>query len=232
MERPHCEVQWLRKIDYQEAWEIQKACAEQRLNGERPDTLLLLEHPPTLTLGRSAKPENLLATPQELAEEGFALIESDRGGDITYHGDGQLVGYPILNLREAPHNSDLHLYLRNLEEVLIQTLKTWSIKADRFPGYTGVWVDRQTPHPTKIAAIGVKASRWITQHGFALNVTTNLSHFQKIVPCGIRDYGVTSLEQILKRPLALEEVIPPLTKAFGEVFGYEMEEGFTLPMQK
>jgi lipoate-protein ligase B len=219
-------------MGYHEAWEIQRTCAEQRLNGEIPDTLLLLEHPPTLTLGRSANPENLLATPQELMEEGFALVESDRGGDITYHGDGQLVGYPILNLREPPHNGDLHQYLRNLEEVLIQTLKTWDIHAERFPGYTGVWVDRHTSTPAKIAAIGVKASRWITQHGFALNVTTNLSHFQKIVPCGIRDYGVTSLEQILQQPLALEEVLPPVIEAFGEVFGYQMEEVSTLPVQK
>lgn len=219
------EVQWLGKIDYLVAWDLQRAIAERRLSGEVSDTLLLLEHPPTFTFGRSADPANLLASVEELEAEGFAIVHSDRGGDITYHGEGQIVGYPILNLREPPHAQDLHRYLRDLEEVLIRTLACFGVEAARFAGYTGVWVGMGTPTPEKIAAIGVKASRWITQHGFALNVSSNLSHYEKIVPCGIRGYGVTSLERLTGRAWTLDEVILPLKNAFCEVFGYEIKEG-------
>ena len=202
---------------------MQKALAAQRHDGETSDVLLLLEHPPTLTLGRAAHRENLLADEAELRRQGVAIIESDRGGDITYHGPGQLVGYPILNLQAAPHLPDLHDYLRKLEEVLIRTLAHFGLTAGRFPGYTGVWLHLDTPAPVKIAAIGVKVSRWITQHGFALNVAPNLAHFDWIVPCGIRDYGVTSLAHELNRDITIAEVLPFVIAEFSEVFGVEIQ---------
>src|SRR5207237_291759 len=150
------------------------------------------------------------------------VVETDRGGDVTYHGPGQLVGYPILNLRAEPHQPDLHRYLRNLEETLIRTVAEFGIAADRFPGYTGVWIGRDTASPEKIAAIGVKASHWITQHGFALNVNPDLSHFDRIIPCGIHEYGVTSLSHLLGRTITVEEVIEPLLSAFADVFGLDV----------
>ena len=202
---------------------MQKALAAQRLDGETSDVLLLLEHPPTLTLGRAAHRENLLADESELRRQGVTILESDRGGDITYHGPGQLVGYPILNLQAAPHLPDLHDYLRKLEEVLIRTLAHFGLTAGRFPGYTGVWLHLDTPAPVKIAAIGVKVSRWITQHGFALNVAPNLAHFDWIVPCGIRDYGVTSLAHELNRDITIAEVLPFVIAEFSEVFGVEIQ---------
>ena len=202
---------------------MQRALAAQRLDGETGDVLLLLEHPPTLTLGRAAHRENLLADEAELRARGVAVIESDRGGDITYHGPGQLIGYPILNLQSAPHAAGLHDYLRKLEEVLILTLAHFGLTAGRFSGYTGVWLHLDTPAPVKIAAIGVKASRWITQHGFALNVAPNLSHFDWIIPCGIRDYGVTSLAREMDRDVAIAEVLPVVIGAFGEAFGMDIQ---------
>lgn len=217
--RSECQVIWLGERDYQEVWDLQKEMAAQRFAGEIPDTLLLLEHPPTLTLGRAADPAHLLASPETLAREKVTVIESDRGGDITYHGPGQLVGYPIFNLQEPPHTPDLHAYLRKIEEALIRALEAFGIKAGRFPGYTGVWVGLDTPHPEKIAAIGIRASRWITMHGFALNVVPNLAHFDLIVPCGIQGYGVTSLSRLLGREVTVEEVRPPVIAAFAEVFG-------------
>ena len=218
-----CRAVWLGTRDYADAWAMQKALALQRLDGETSDVLLLLEHPPTLTLGRAAHRENLLADEVELRQRGVTILESDRGGDITYHGPGQLVGYPILNLQEPPHTADLHDYLRKLEAVLIRTLAHFHLTAARFPGYTGVWLRLDTPAPVKIAAIGIKVGRWITQHGFALNVAPDLSHFDWIVPCGIRDYGVTSLARELGRGVSIAEVLPVVTAAFGEVFGLEMQ---------
>jgi lipoyl(octanoyl) transferase len=208
---------WLGRRDYREVWDLQREMAAQRLAGEIPDTLLLLEHPPTITLGRSAQREHIVASPERLAAEGVTVIESDRGGDVTYHGPGQLVGYPILNLREPPHTPDLHAYLRRLEAFLIRVLARYDIHADRFPGYTGVWVGREadSPRPAeKIAAIGVKASRWITMHGFALNVCPNLSHFDLIVPCGIHDYGVTSMSRLLDRQIEVADILPVVTTEF------------------
>jgi lipoyl(octanoyl) transferase len=146
------------------------------------------------------------------------VIESDRGGDITYHGPGQLVGYPIFNLQAPPHSPDLHAYLRKIEEGLIRALEAFGVTAGRFPGYTGVWVGLDSPHPEKVAAIGIRASRWVTMHGFALNVAPNLAHFDLIVPCGIQDYGVTSLSRLLGREVRVEEVRPPIVAAFSEVF--------------
>lgn len=215
---PKLEVRRLGRREYQNVWDEQKNLAHLRLEDKIPDTLLLVEHPPTLTLGRSAHAEHLLASPETLQAAGAAVIQSDRGGDITYHGPGQLVGYPILNLQQLPHQPDLHRYLRQLEEVLILTLADFGITAARFPGYTGVWVERDTPHPRKIAAIGIKTTRWITLHGFALNVNPDLSHFGWIVPCGIRDYGVTSLTQLLGKPLTLDAVIPSVIRHFAAVF--------------
>ncbi len=212
------EVQWLGRRGYQEVWDEQKRLVDSRYENAIPDTLLLLEHPPTLTLGRAAHAEHLLASPETLQREGVAVLETDRGGDITYHGPGQLVGYPILNLNGTPHQPDLHRYLRNIEEVLIRTLADFDVAADRFPGYTGVWVGRDATQPRKIAAIGIKCSRWITMHGFALNVAPNLSHFDWIVPCGIHEYGVTSLAQILERPVTIEEVKPAIIRQFDAVF--------------
>ena len=225
-----CEVRWLGRREYREAWALQQTLAQQRLTGEISDTLLLLEHPPTLTLGRGASAGDILASSETLARAAVSVVETDRGGDVTYHGPGQMVGYPILNLQEPPHRPDLHAYLRALEEVLIRTLATYNIPAGRFPGYTGVWTQLDTTHPKKIAAIGIKSSRWITQHGFALNVSTDLSHFDFIIPCGIRDYGVTSLSRLLQREISLLEVLPIVQAAFAEVFQLELDSpGFTPP---
>lgn len=216
-------VEWLGRMEYRAAWDLQRERSAQRLAGEIPDTLLLLEHPPTLTLGRAADRGHIVAAAERLEREGVAVVESDRGGDVTYHGPGQLVGYPIFNLRAAPHRPDVHLYVRNIEETMIRTVGAFGIEAGRFSGYPGVWTGLDTPHPTKIAALGIRLSRWITHHGFALNVQTNLSHFDLIVPCGIHDYGVTSLSLLLGRTVTLEEVRPVVMQAFTEVFGLTVE---------
>ncbi len=208
-------VQWLGVVDYASAWQYQRELVQQRREGAIPDTLLLLEHrPPVITLGRASHAEHLLVTPQQLEKLGIQLVETDRGGDITYHGPGQLVGYPVLDLRQ--HGRDLHLYLRNLEEVLITALSHFGIFAGRKEGLTGVWVGEE-----KIAAMGIKVSHWITMHGFALNVCPDLNHFSLIVPCGIRDKGVTSLQKLLGREVTLHEVVPPVTKAFAQVFSLQ-----------
>ena len=220
-----CSAVWLGTMDYREAWRIQKLAASQRLQPDTSDMLFLLEHPPTITLGRGADRSHIVATEQELLADGIELVESDRGGDVTYHGPGQLVGYPILNLSSKPHQPDLHCYLRNLEETLIRTVAAFGIAADRFPGYTGVWTGRDTSSPKKIAAIGVKASRWITQHGFALNVNPDLTHFDRIIPCGIHEFGVTSLTRLLGRSVTTEELIKPLLSAFSEVFDLDVVSG-------
>ena len=223
-----CRVVWLGTCDYGEAWALQQTLAAQRLAGTIPDTLLLLEHPPTITLGRGAPPQHLIASPERLAQEGVVVVETDRGGDITYHGPGQLVGYPIVNLLAPPHRPDLHVYLRALEETLIRTLAAFGVAADRFPGYTGVWTGMGTPSPQKIAAIGIKTSRWITQHGFALNVNPDLSHFDLIVPCGIQGYGVTSLTRLLSRNITVADVLPAVQSAFAEVFDLNCSFAATL----
>ncbi len=186
--------------------------------GGDPDTLLLLEHPPTLTLGRGANAAHIVASAERLARLGVDVIETNRGGDVTYHGPGQLVGYPILKLDEAPHCPDLHLDLRSLEEVLLRALAAFGVESGRFPGYTGVWIDPEAPNARKVAAIGIRTSRWITQHGFAFNICTDLSHFDLIVPCGIHDYNVTSLNLLLDRKVSLTEPIPAIVAAFESVF--------------
>jgi lipoate-protein ligase B len=216
--------QWLGTINYQSAWDLQKKLVAERVaDSTLPDQLLLLEHPPTYTLGRSGKRENLIFTETQLQQENIEVYDVDRGGDITYHGPGQLVGYPILNLKRLHHTRglprpDLHLYLREIEEVVIQILAHFQIEGWRYKGYTGVWVT--TPDgPRKIAAIGVKVShKGITSHGFALNVNPNMSHFAGIIPCGITEHGVTSLTQQLNQPIKVLDILPTVRKAFETVF--------------
>jgi lipoyl(octanoyl) transferase len=205
------------QMDYLAAWEWQRDLVRQRSTGAIGDTLLLIEHPHTYTLGRSTKDGHLLITPEQLAEQNIALVESDRGGDITYHGPGQVVGYPILKLSQ--HGGDLLRYLRLLEETLIVALANYGVTAGRIAGMTGVWVG-----DAKIVAIGVKLSAsGVTQHGFALNVATDLRYFQQIIPCGIADKGVTSLERLLGTAPPPAEVEQRVAAAFGEVFGVDME---------
>ncbi|SRR5690554_1647247 len=217
------EVEWLGRVEYGAAWDLQKKLVAGRQGQQADDRLLLLEHPAVYTLGRSGHEENLLLDEQERERQGIALYYVDRGGDITYHGPGQLVGYPILDLkrlfaRRGYERPDLHQYLRDVEEVIIQTLATFDVHAWRYAGYTGVWVDGDEG-PEKIAAIGVKvSSKGISSHGFALNVDPNLAHFEGIVPCGIREHGVTSLARLLERPLAVTDVIPAVIEAFSTVF--------------
>jgi lipoyl(octanoyl) transferase len=204
-------------MDYQAAWEWQRELVRQRSAGAIGDTLLLLEHPHTYTLGRSTKDGHLLITTEQLAEQGIALVETDRGGDITYHGPGQVVGYPILKLSQ--HGGDLLRYLRQLEETLIVALASYGVSAGRIAGLTGVWVG-----DAKIAAIGVKLSAsGVTQHGFALNVATDMRYFQQIIPCGIADKGVTSLEQLLGSAPLHAEVEQRVADAFGAVFRIDID---------
>lgn len=213
-------------IAYQAAWDWQRQLVAERSTGRRSDTLLLLEHPPTITLGRAAQREHVLVTAHELARRGVVLIESDRGGDVTYHAPGQIVGYPILKL--AHHGGDLGRYIRNLEETIIRVLATYGIAAGRVTGLTGVWIDQHnwsvpptspTVFNAKIAAIGVRLSAsGVTSHGFALNVAPDLRGFTQIVPCGIGDRSVTSIEQVLGTAPPLDEVRARVIESFSAVF--------------
>lgn len=199
-------------VEYQTAWDWQRQLAQQRSAGEVEDTVLLLQHPHTYTLGRATKDGHLLVDTSTLAAQGVALIASDRGGDITYHGPGQIVGYPILKL--SRHGGDVGRYLRLLEETIILTLASYGITGSRSAGLTGVWVGME-----KIAAIGVKLSAsGVTQHGFALNVTTDLRYFQQIIPCGIVGRGVTSLDVLLGYAPPRAEVEARLIAMFEQVF--------------
>lgn len=212
-----CHYSLIGRLDYMRAWELQRRLAERVLSANR-DVLLLLEHPPTYTLGLRGSETNMLASRESLVRQGTAVINVDRGGDITFHGPGQLVGYPILNL--AKLGGGIRKYLRSLEDVLILTLESFGVSAERIDGYTGVWVKGE-----KVAAIGVKVtSKRITQHGFALNVNTDLSYFNRIVPCGIKDKAVTTLAKIVCRPVHPADVATILVEAFGTVFGKEMIE--------
>lgn len=199
-------------IDYDAALLQQRELVRDRIAGRAPDTVLLVEHPPTITLGRAADRRHVLLAPDQLAARGVSLRESDRGGDVTFHGPGQLVGYPIVDL--GCRGRDIHRYLRDLEQALIDALAELTIKAERVAGRTGVWVGDR-----KIAAIGVKVTRWVTSHGFALNVSPDLSGFTLIVPCGIRDRGVTSVSQELGRAVALDEVKPLVTRHLARHLG-------------
>jgi lipoyl(octanoyl) transferase len=211
------DVKRLGLIGYERALDLQRELVDRRKRGEIPDQLLLLEHPDVITLGVKTRNDrtHVLESDASLAEKGIALFETGRGGDVTYHGPGQLVGYPILDLN--PHRRDVHRYVRDLEETLIQAVATFGIAAGQVPGLTGIWVD--TPDgQSKLAAIGVRISRWVTSHGFALNVNTDLSRFGLIVPCGIADKGVTSMERLLGRRLPMDEVAHAVEQAFTAVF--------------
>ncbi len=198
---------------YAEGLALQEELVPRRRAGEIPDTLLLLEHPHVITLGTGSSPEHVLLDEAARRARGIELHETGRGGDVTYHGPGQLVGYPVLDLK--PDRKDLHRYLRDLEGALIDALGHWGVSARREEGLTGVWTDQG-----KIAAIGVRVSSgWITSHGFALNVATDLSYFDAIVPCGIRDREVTSLSRILGRTVEVQEAIPVVARAMARRFG-------------
>jgi lipoyl(octanoyl) transferase len=207
------EVRRLRLVPYGEALEMQQRLVARRLAGEIPDQLLLLQHPPVITTGvrnRSGR-ANVLATPEALAAAGIEVFETGRGGDVTYHGPGQLVGYPIVNLK--PDRCDVHRYVRDIEEVMIRTAAAFGVTAGRVAGLTGIWVGDE-----KLGAIGVRIAKWITSHGFAFNVTTDLAHFGLIVPCGIAGKGVTSLEKLLGRVVPMADVEAAAATAFAGVF--------------
>lgn len=200
-------------IDYQKAWNLQHKIFNNRLSNEIEDTLLLLEHPDTYTLGKSSNKANLLFSDLEMQQKNIAIYNIDRGGDITYHGPGQIVGYPIINL--SLWNKDTHKYLRTLEEVIIQTLLEFGVNGERNKEHTGVWVGNN-----KICAIGIKVTRWITMHGFALNINTNMDFFNGIIPCGIKNKGVTSLKNELNKQIEIDLVKKSLLQKFYEIFDY------------
>ena len=202
-------------MPYGEALALQRSLVDERRADRIPDTLLLVEHPHVLTLGVRADGgrSHILATPEALASRGVEIHETGRGGDITYHGPGQLVGYPIIDLK--PDRCDVHCYVRDLEDVLIRTASDYGIAAERVDGLTGVWVGRE-----KLAAIGVRIARWITSHGFAFNVSTDLEYFDLIVPCGIADRGVTSLARLVGRPIDVVGVEQRIAEHFANVFDF------------
>ncbi|MEO0406399.1 MAG: lipoyl(octanoyl) transferase LipB [Cyanobacteria bacterium P01_A01_bin.135] len=201
------------QVDYQTAWQWQRSLlAQRRQHSHLPDILLLLEHPPTYTLGKGSSLEFVKFDPEQMDA---ALLRTERGGEVTYHGPGQLVGYPILNLRR--HKPDLHWYLRQLEEVIIQVIAHWGLQGERIDGLTGVWVEGQ-----KVAAIGIKASRWVTMHGFAINVCPDLAAFEQIVPCGISDRPVGSLQHFIPG-LTVEAVQQKVQLAFEQVFDLALQ---------
>jgi len=208
-------------IGYAEAYALQKRVVAARKADAIEDALLLCEHPPVITLGRSGKRENLLASEHVLRQKGVEFQPSDRGGDITYHGPGQIVGYPILNLGAI--RRDVMWYVRMLEEAMIRATAEFGITAERVAGKTGIWV-RAGSTEEKLAAIGVRISRWVTSHGFAYNVSTDLRNFDLIVPCGIADRKATSLEKLLGRSVKEREVAPWIAKHLGELLGLEMKE--------
>ena len=202
-------------VPYAEALALQRSIVDDRRAGRIGDTLLLLQHPHVITVGvrGDGGRSHILATEDALAARGIDVHETGRGGDVTYHGPGQLVGYPIFDLN--PHRRDVHRYVRDLEEVLIRTAADYGIAAERVAGLTGVWVGRE-----KLAAIGVRIGRWVTSHGFALNVSTNLDYFNLIIPCGIADRGVTSLSRLLGRAVELEAIEGRIVKHISNVFQF------------
>lgn len=225
-------VEDLGRKDYKETWDYQEELFKEILDIkvknrredaglETPNHFLFVEHPHVYTLGKSGDASNLLVNEEQLAEKGATFYKINRGGDITYHGPGQIVGYPILDLENF--FTDIHKYLRLLEETIILTLAEYGIKSERSPGETGVWLDVGTPFARKICAMGVRASRWVTMHGFAFNVNADLGYFDNIVPCGIRDKTVTSLNVELGKPeVDIEEVKPKLLKHFSDLFEAEL----------
>ncbi|MEQ1472746.1 MAG: lipoyl(octanoyl) transferase LipB [Candidatus Acidiferrum sp.] len=220
-----CHLVNLGLIGYAEAWELQQRVVTARKAGLLKDVLLLCEHPHVITLGRNGKRENLLASEQVLRQKNVEFHASDRGGDITYHGPGQIVGYPILNL--AAIRKDVGWYVRALEETMIGASAEFAITAERVAGKTGIWVRtslKENSAEEKLGAIGVHLSRWVTSHGFAYNVATDLRYFDLIVPCGIAGRKATSLEKILNRAVKVKEAVGPLVENFGRVFDFEMRE--------
>ena len=213
---PPVEIRRLGVMPYGEALALQKKLVADRQSGTVPDLLLLLEHPHVVTVGVGARRslKNLLVSESVLRESGVELHQAPRGGDVTYHGPGQLVGYPILDLR--PDRCDVHRYVRDLEEVLLRTAGAFGVQAKRDSGLTGIWVGND-----KLAAIGVRVSRWVTSHGFALNISTDLGYFDLIRPCGIEGRGVTSLARLTGVPVQIGEVTTVLVEAFETVFGLD-----------
>ncbi|KFC22682.1 lipoyl(octanoyl) transferase LipB [Epilithonimonas lactis] len=217
--------------DYQPTWDYQEELLKQNLdikihNRENPENLkptdnhlLFVEHPHVYTLGKSGHESNLLANENKLKEIEATYVKVNRGGDITYHGFGQVVGYPILDLENF--YTDIHRYMRDLEEVIIRTIAEYGLTGERSPGETGVWFDVGKPYARKICALGVKASRWVTIHGFALNVNTNMKYFDYIIPCGISDKQVTSMQRELEKEVDYAEVKNKIKKHFADVFGCE-----------
>ncbi len=232
METPLVQVQDLGVIDYKEAWDLQESLLKEsvdlkvsnRINNSDNlpvNHLLFCEHPHVYTLGKSGKQDHLLLDDNQLSEVSATYYKINRGGDITYHGPGQLVMYPIIDLEQF--FTDIHKYLRFLEEAVILTLKEYGLQADRYEGLTGVWMEPNTPKARKICAMGVKCSRWITMHGIGFNINSDLSYFQHIVPCGIDDKAVTSLEKELGRKISMMEVKEKLTNHMASIFGFEFE---------
>src|SRR5580658_69806 len=225
----------LGRMEYQAAWDYQEELLQENLRikaaaGETTHYLLFVEHPPVYTLGKSGHLENVLIGDDRMREKGIQFFRINRGGDITYHGPGQLVGYPILDLEKF--YTDIGRYLRNLEEVIIRLLAGYGIRGDRSPGETGVWIDPGVKgRERKICAIGVRCSRWVTMHGFALNVNTDLSYFGNIVPCGIQNKQVTSLEKELGYIVPIAELKERLKEQFTAVFGVELVAGASAPAE-
>lgn len=249
MNPPECIVHRLGLVPYQQAWELQEALAREIALGQRPATLLLLEHPHTYTFGRRGQPENLLWDPAERARRGVEVVWVDRGGDVTYHGPGQLVGYPLLPLAPVQYHLDQDLdhrrlpqadyigYLRSLESVLMLALMRLGVASGQVQGLTGVWVQpdalsrcrncrpEMRQRPAKIAAIGVKVdARGVSRHGFALNVDPDMDYWEGITACGLKDYPAVSLADLLPVVPSLEQVAGAVVAAFGDVFGYQMVE--------
>lgn len=220
----------LASIPYSEALELQHRIVAARKRGELNDTLILLEHPPVFTLGRNAQDSNILASPEFLKQLGIDVFRVERGGDVTYHGPNQLVGYPILDLRNF--RQDVGWYVRSLEETMIRAVGDFGIQARRIEKLVGIWVDvaagieplPESSSVAKLAQIGARIENWITYHGFALNVDPNMAHFDLIVPCGISDKAVTSMARVLNRPIEMRAVRERVAARFAEVFGVELEE--------
>jgi lipoyl(octanoyl) transferase len=209
-------------IDYAEAHRLQKELQGQRVRGEVGDIVLLLQHPPVLTMGRSAKAQHVLAAPEILAARGVKMYEVGRGGDVTYHGPGQLVAYPIIDLK--PDRKDVRKYVASLEETMIRTCEDFGLAAGRLEGLNGAWIGDR-----KVGAVGVRISRWVTMHGLALNVSSDLREFEMIVPCGIQDKGVTSLSAELGRTVQVGDAFEPLAQHFAELYDADIEWHDGLP---
>jgi lipoyl(octanoyl) transferase len=228
---PKVTCHFLGRIDYKTAWEFQEKLFQEGVqqkiavrNGESTDLpknhLIFCEHPHVFTLGKSGDRQHLLIDQTELDEKEAQFYQINRGGDITYHGPGQLVVYPIFDLEQF--FTDIHKYMRFLEEAVIRLMAKFGVEGDRFEGMTGVWLEPTTPRARKICAMGVKSSRWMTMHGIGFNICTDLSFFNHIVPCGIQDKAVTSLEKELNRSISVDEIIPILLKELSELFGFEV----------